>query len=190
MSAYRQEIARMAATRTQTVDRLVIRPTGQFRALARLGHAGRTMNCLCGHGGILPKLGEGDGKTPLGIWHPLYFLYRKDRICKPVSLLPGFAINETDNWCDNPQSNHYNQPLATLPTKTEENLWRKDNLYDLVIVLDHNMFPASKNRGSAIFLHLAGKNTAFTHGCIAFSPTDILQIVSRIGPHTSIELQR
>ena len=41
------------------------------------------------------------------------------------------------------------------------------NIYDIVLVLNFNMNPISKNRGSAIFIHVANKNYKKTQGCIA-----------------------
>ncbi len=38
-----------------------------------------------------------------------------------------------------------------------KNLYRKDNIYDLIVVLNYNMNPIIKNKGSAIFIHIAKK---------------------------------
>ncbi len=58
-------------------------------------------------------------------------------------------------WCNDPRSKKYNQ-LIKLPTKyTYEKLFRKDNLYDLILVLNYNINPIIKNKGSAIFIHIA-----------------------------------
>ncbi len=58
--------------------------------------------------------------------------------------------------------------LIKLPTKyTYEKLFRKDNLYDLILVLNYNINPIIKNKGSAIFIHIAKNKYKKTAGCIA-----------------------
>ncbi len=55
-------------------------------------------------------------------------------------------------WCDDPKSKNYNK-LIKLPSKyNHEKLYRKDNIYDLILVLNYNMNPIVKNKGSAIFI--------------------------------------
>ena len=38
-----------------------------------------------------------------------------------------------------------------------EKLYRRDNIYDIILVLNYNMNPVIKNKGSAIFVHIAKK---------------------------------
>ena len=47
-----------------------------------------------------------------------------------------------------------------------ERLFKKNNTYDILIVLNYNMRPTIKNKGSAIFIHVT-KNYKKTEGCIA-----------------------
>ncbi len=71
-------------------------------------------------------------------------------------------------WCDDPKSKKYNQ-LIKLPSKYRyEKLFRKDNIYDLILVLNYNMNPIIKNKGSAIFIHIAKKNYKKTAGLYCF----------------------
>ena len=35
--------------------------------------------------------------------------------------------------------------------------YRKENVYDIILVLNYNMNPTKKNKGSAIFIHVAKK---------------------------------
>ena len=61
-------------------------------------------------------------------------------------------------WCDDPRSNKYNK-LIKLPFKFGyEKLYRTENIYDLILVLNFNMNPVKKNKGSAIFIHVAKRN--------------------------------
>ena len=69
-------------------------------------------------------------------------------------------------WCDDPKSENYNK-LIKLPSKfSYEKLYRKDNLYDLILILNYNISPTIKNKGSAIFIHIKNGNFKKTKGCI------------------------
>ena len=61
-------------------------------------------------------------------------------------------------WCDDPKSKKYNKLIKTLLIIDCEKLYRKDNIYDIILVLNYNMNPIKKNKGSAIFIHVAKKN--------------------------------
>ena len=61
-------------------------------------------------------------------------------------------------WCDDHVSKYYNK-LIRFPFKySAEKLYRKDATYDLILVLNYNLNPVRKNKGSAIFIHVAKKN--------------------------------
>ena len=51
------------------------------------------------------------------------------------------------------------------------NFLKKENIYDIILVLDYNMRPIKKNKGSAIFIHVAKKNYKKTEGCVAIKKT-------------------
>jgi L,D-peptidoglycan transpeptidase YkuD (ErfK/YbiS/YcfS/YnhG family) len=89
-------------------------------------------------------------------------------------------------WCDDPRSESYNQ-LVKLPTNFScEKLFRKENIYDLIIVLNYNMKPTIKNKGSAIFIHVARKNFSKTAGCIALKKTHLRKLIKEINKKTKI----
>jgi L,D-peptidoglycan transpeptidase YkuD (ErfK/YbiS/YcfS/YnhG family) len=91
-------------------------------------------------------------------------------------------------WCDDPKSNSYNQEIK-LPTKFGyEKLYRKDRIYDLIAVTSYNSDPIVKNKGSAIFLHIANKGFAHTQGCIALKKEDLLLLLSKILKKTKIKI--
>ena len=48
-----------------------------------------------------------------------------------------------------------------------EKLYLKENIYDIILVINYNLNPVKKNKGSAIFLHVAKKNFGPTKGCLA-----------------------
>ena len=91
-------------------------------------------------------------------------------------------------WCNDPQSKDYNK-LVTLPFKfNHEKLHRKENIYDIILVLNYNMSPTKKNRGSAIFIHIAKKNYKKTEGCIAIKKEHLLKILKVIKKSTKVKI--
>ena len=92
-------------------------------------------------------------------------------------------------WCDDPNSKNYNK-LVKLPSKFRyEKLYKKNNIYDIVLVLNYNMKPIIKNKGSAIFIHVAKKNYKKTEGCIALKKRDLLKIIKKIKKNTKVKIE-
>ena len=91
-------------------------------------------------------------------------------------------------WCDDPRSQKYNQ-LVKLPFYFGyEKLYKKENVYDIVLVLNFNMSPIRKNKGSAIFIHVAKKNYRKTEGCVAVRKFELLKIVRELKINTKIKI--
>ena len=91
-------------------------------------------------------------------------------------------------WCDDPRSNKYNQ-LIKLPFKyNHEKLFRKENIYDVILVLNYNMRPVKKNKGSAIFIHIAKKDYKKTEGCVAIKKIHLLNIIKNILPNIKVKI--
>ena len=144
--------------------------------------------CALGKAGIKKKNLEGDNITPRGIFKITKIYYRADRIKNIQTSLKKIKIKKNVGWCDDPNSNFYNKEII-LPTKfSHEKLYRKDNLYDLIIVLDYNMRPIKKNKGSAIFIHIANKFYKKTKGCIALKRGDLIKMLSQIKRTTKIKI--
>ena len=59
-------------------------------------------------------------------------------------------------------------------------MWREDRLYDVVGILDYNIRPRVRGRGSAIFLHLARPDLSPTQGCVALGAEDMRRLLSRL----------
>ena len=94
--------------------------------------------------------------------------------------------HEIKNWEEHGVTN-YNK-LIKLPFKYSfERLYRKDNIYDIILVLDFNMNPIKKYKGSAIFIHLT-KNYKHTAGCIALKKSDLLILLRLINKNTKIKV--
>ena len=144
--------------------------------------------CSLGKGGVGKKEMEGDNITPIGSYKLVNFFFRKDRIDKINSKIKFKEIKKNMGWCDDPKSKKYNQ-LIKLPSKyRHEKFYRNDHVYDLILVLNFNMKPIIKDKGSAIFIHLARKNYSSTKGCIALSKSNLLQILSKISKNTKIKI--
>ena len=144
--------------------------------------------CTLGKAGINVKKKEGDNITPLGTYKISKVYYRKDRIKKISSKLKLIKIKKNMGWCDDPNNKNYNQ-LIKIPSKySYERLFRNENIYDLIIVLNYNMNPVIKNKGSAIFIHIAKKRFQPTEGCIAISKKNLLYLIRNISKNTKIKI--
>jgi L,D-peptidoglycan transpeptidase YkuD (ErfK/YbiS/YcfS/YnhG family) len=142
--------------------------------------------CALGKAGVGNKKSEGDNITPKGNYKIVTIYYRKDRVKKITSKIKLIQIKKDMGWCDDPKSVSYNQ-LIKLPTNfSYEKLFRKENIYDLIIVLDYNMKPTIKNKGSAIFIHVARRKFNKTSGCIALKKTDLRRLIKEINKKTKI----
>jgi L,D-peptidoglycan transpeptidase YkuD (ErfK/YbiS/YcfS/YnhG family) len=161
---------------------IVVDPVGELR------WAGRRYRCALGHGGARIDKREGDGATPVGRFPLRRVLYRPDRLSAPVTKLPVAPLSPADGWCDDPADPLYNRPVR-LPHAgcRDEQMWRADGLYDVVVVIGHNDDPVVPDMGSAIFLHVASPDYRPTHGCIALARQDLLAVLAEIGPEAMLE---
>jgi L,D-peptidoglycan transpeptidase YkuD (ErfK/YbiS/YcfS/YnhG family) len=155
---------------------------------AHLEYKNLNFRCALGKAGIGVKKIEGDNVTPTGIFKITKIYYRSDKIKNIKTSLKKIEIKKDMGWCDDPNSNFYNKEIK-LPSKfSHEKLYRKDNLYDLVAVLDYNMNPVIKRKGSAIFIHIASKSYKKTKGCIALKKKHLIKILSQIKKNTKIKI--
>ena len=146
------------------------------------------VKCAVGKRGIGLKKKEGDLITPIGQYKIKHVLYRKDRIKKIQSKLRKIKIKRNMGWCDDPRSEKYNQ-LINLPFNySHEKLFQKENIYDIVLVLNFNMKPIKKNKGSAIFIHIAKKNYKKTQGCVAIKKRELLKILKEVKINTKVKI--
>ena len=147
------------------------------------------VKCAIGKKGIKDKKKEGDLITPRGKYKVKYILYRKDRVKKIQSKIRIIEIKKNMGWCDDPRSRNYNK-LINLPSNyRHEKLFKKENIYDIVLVLNYNMRPVQKNKGSAIFIHVSKKNFKKTEGCVAIQKMYLLKVVKEIKKNTKIMIE-
>ena len=145
------------------------------------------LRCSIGKSGISYRKKEGDNKTPRGNFKFKYILYRNDRISNLKTVLEKKIIKKNMGWCDDPKSNYYNH-LIKFPFKySAEKLWLKKNTYDIILIINYNLSPIIKNKGSAIFLHITKKYNG-TKGCITISLRDMKLIISKINKKTKLQI--
>ncbi|KPU81961.1 transpeptidase [SAR11 cluster bacterium PRT-SC02] len=138
------------------------------------------LKCAIGKRGIKHKKREGDKSTPKGLFKLKYVLYRKDKIKKPKTALKTKILKRNMGWCDDIRSKHYNK-LIKFPFRWRaEKLYRSDNTYNIVVVLDYNMKPIVKGKGSAVFIHLSKNNYSPTLGCISLNLKDLYLLLSLV----------
>ena len=144
--------------------------------------------CALGKAGIGEKKREGDFITPKGKYKITKVYYRADRIKKIKTNFRLYQIKKNMGWCDDPLSKNYNK-LIKLPSKFgHEKLYRKDKLYDLILVLNYNFKPIIKNKGSAIFIHIDNKNYKKTMGCIGLKKKDLIFILKDIKKNITVKI--
>ncbi len=144
--------------------------------------------CALGEAGIKKKEKEGDSVTPKGTFEIIKIYYRPDRIKNITTDLKKIKIKKNMGWCDDSRSHFYNQQIK-LPNKFgHEKLFRNDNLYDLILVLNYNINPTIKHKGSAIFIHIAKNSYKKTKGCIALKKEHLMELISRIKKNTKIKI--
>ena len=70
-----------------------------------------------------------------------------------------------------------------------ERLYKKENIYDIILVLNYNMNPTIKNKGSAIFIHVAKKNYKKTEGCVAIDKRSLIKIAKELKKSTQVKIE-
>lgn len=144
--------------------------------------------CALGRGGVSETKREGDGATPIGTFFLRQVFYRPDRLPQPASGLPVRALTRGDGWCDDPGHGDYNR-LVGLPFEaSHENLWREDNLYDVIVVVGHNDDPPRPGFGSAIFVHCATPDYSPTLGCVALARETLIGLLPRLTPDLALQI--
>ena len=143
--------------------------------------------CSIGKNGIKIKKKEGDKKTPKGTFSLGTLYYRPDRVKKPITKISTKIIKKNMGWCNDPSNNHYNKEIRIDKIVKHEKLFRKDNAYDYLIVINYNTKKIFPNKGSAIFIHLT-KNYKKTDGCIALKKNDFLALTKIINKRTKIKI--
>ena len=147
------------------------------------------VKCSIGKRGIGRKTKEGDLITPKGEYTIKYILYRKDRVKKIQTKIKTIVIRNNMGWCDDPKSKNYNKLIKLPSAFGHEKLFKKENVYDIILVLNYNMNPVVKNKGSAIFIHIVKGNYKRTEGCIALKKIHLLKILKILKKNTKVKIE-
>ena len=140
-----------------------------------------TIRCSIGRTGASWLKKEGDGRTPKGRFRLLDGYYRPGSFRNQRGFRP---IRPNSGWCDDPRNPNYNQPVKLPIAASHENLWRDDGVYDVILILDYNIYPRIRDRGSAIFFHLARQGFEATEGCVAIPADAMRKLLPRLSRHT------
>lgn len=170
------------------LSRVRIRARPGNRAQGWLTAQGLTIPAALGWSGVAANKREGDGATPRGAFHPLRLWWRPDRGPVPSTRLPLRRIGPNDAWSEDPRDRRYNRPVKRKTGESGDRLARRDDLYDLIVEIDHNTRPRIAGRGSAVFIHLARPGFAPTAGCVALQGKRLRWLVGRLSKQTIIDI--
>lgn len=145
--------------------------------------------CALGQNGTTYDKREGDKKTPIGTFLIRQGYYRSDRISRPASGIPFRKLSRTSGWCDDPEHNLYNKFVRRPFSAGHEEMWREDHIYDVILDIGYNCNPVIRNRGSAVFLHIARPGYTPTYGCIAVNRDHIRPLLKMTGPRTRMAIR-
>ena len=146
------------------------------------------IKCAIGKRGIGNKKREGDKITPKGKFKIKTILYRKDRESHFKSKITKLPIKKEMGWCEGPRSKKYNKLVKLSNKYSAERLYKKDNTYDIILVLNYNCNPVRKGKGSATFIHVAKRNYTSTLGCVAVSKRNLKKIIGKINKSTIVNI--
>jgi L,D-peptidoglycan transpeptidase YkuD (ErfK/YbiS/YcfS/YnhG family) len=144
------------------------------------------LRCALGRTGLTRAKREGDGATPAGRYGLLRLMVRRGLVSLAGNRIPACFIRPNDLWCDDPSSFLYNRLLRGPTRLSHEDLWRRDRLYDVVGVLDYNIRPRVRGRGSAIFFHIAKDDLSATAGCVALRARDMARLLPRLAARVTL----
>ena len=143
--------------------------------------------CSIGKNGFKKNKIEGDKCTPIGLFDIGIVYYRPDHVPKPQTLLKTKIIRKNTAWCDDSSSKFYNKEIKINKFINHEKLYRKDNIYDIVLVIKYNYKKVISGRGSAIFIHLT-KDYKPTSGCVALKIKDFLILLKLLNKKNKLKI--
>jgi L,D-peptidoglycan transpeptidase YkuD (ErfK/YbiS/YcfS/YnhG family) len=186
----KRESKQTFAAKGRGLPHLVVRarPGVPTQGLLQAGNA--RFPCALGKGGITAGKREGDGATPLARMRLLHGFFRNDHVRAGATRLPMQPIRADLGWCEVPDDRNYNRPVRMPYAASHETMRRADRLYDFCIVLDWNISPRRRGRGSAIFFHLARPGFTPTQGCVAVTRQAMQRLLPYLSTRTVLEVRR
>lgn len=147
--------------------------------------------CALGRSGISASKREGDGATPLAAMRILSGYFRNDQFPGGRRTRLAMApIGPNLGWCEVPDDRNYNRPVKIPYGASHERMRRGDRLYDVCLVLDWNIAPRRRGRGSAIFFHLARPGFTPTQGCVAVTARTMARLLPLLSDRTVVKVVR
>lgn len=141
-----------------------------------------TSPAVLGKSGISSSKKEGDKKSPVGIYSIGYGF----GVNKPANTKVPFKVTTNqDFWIDDTSSSDYNKWVNYSGDPNEK--WKSfermtNSLYEYGLVVEYNMNPIVKGKGSAIFIHVWRNQDSPTLGCIALPKSNVLTLLKEIDP--------
>lgn len=142
---------------------------------------------LIGRNG-LGKTKEGDGKTPVGVYH---FTRAFGIAPNPGCQLPYTQVDENDYWSgDVREGMKYNEMVDIrqypgLNTVDSEHIIDYTVHYQYCLNISYNE-EGTPGRGSAIFMHCFGPNKSYTGGCVALPKEKMRQVMQLVEPGCAV----
>ena len=162
--------------RVSCVFRRYEKKNGQWRETAY------PLRSNVGRAGIAPygEKREGDGRTPSGAY-PMGFAFGYVR---DIDLSwPFVVVSKQHYWISDPEDPLYNQMTQQTPrTDNFEYLRRDDEVYRYAAVVEYNMRPIEKYKGSAIFFHIESGFDRGTAGCISVTRRKTVEVLQWFDP--------
>lgn len=165
--------------------RVFARP-GSHKALLLAGST--VVPCTIGKGGATRVKREGDHCTPRGRMKALEWYAPPGAPRLPRLHGVPKTITPAVGWCDDPASPAYNRAVRLPARASHESMARTDGKYDMVGVLDWNLRPRIRTRGSAIFFHINDDPQTGTEGCVALPRHAMRRLLPRLARHVTIEV--
>jgi len=130
---------------------------------------------------------EGDNRSPAGVFRLSSTFGYAPRDSLSWITMPYAQATDAYKCVDDPRSLHYNQMVFTnrvsaIDWKSAEDMHRRDSLYRLGVVVEHNANGQEIGGGSCIFLHIWPGPSGDTAGCTAFSSSAMLDVLAWLRP--------
>jgi D-alanyl-D-alanine dipeptidase len=134
-----------------------------------------------------PVKHEGDNRSPAGVFRLTSTFGYAPRDSMRWIRMPYTQATDSYKCIDDASSVHYNQMLVRDPGTavdwhSAEDMHRRDSLYRMGVVVEHNMNGHEVGGGSCIFLHIWPGPSGNTSGCTAFSSDAMIELLAWLDP--------
>jgi L,D-peptidoglycan transpeptidase YkuD (ErfK/YbiS/YcfS/YnhG family) len=146
--------------------------------------AGGPYPARLGRNGLSANRREGDGTTPAGTFRIHPTMYGNER--NPGVRFRYVRVRCGDWWDEDPSSRTYNQFVRTRcgsrpPFRVvSAGMWQERVAYPYLAVVEFNMRPVVRGRGSGIFLH--AQTGGPTAGCVSLRKGDLRRVLRWLRP--------